>query len=150
MAGELGRGRAATLALMGEMITQNVARVPGHRNANTVMGRGRGLTDQIPSYPTSGVGRAKVRNPVPHPYSEPPLCPSYTKPQCLIRDPLENLPSSPCSPDHSDSSLENSDSRPPSLESITDSIPQSQGMRPQIQPQTQIKSPVLCFVKLFT
>ena len=58
MVGGPSRGRAATLALMREMITQTVAGAPGHPNANTVMGRGRGLTDQLPSYPTSGMGRA--------------------------------------------------------------------------------------------
>ena len=105
----------ATLALLQEMATQNAARAPGHMNTNQVMGKGRGLVDQLPSYPASGMRRARVGNPGPHSFSEPPLCPPYTKPPCLIRDPLETLPSS------SDSSLDSdSDSGPPSLDSITD------------------------------
>ena len=102
---------------MGEMIAQNAARAPGQRNANQIVGRGRGLAD---NYPTPGMGRARARNPGSHSFSEPPLCPPYTQPQCLCRDHLETLPSSP---ENSDSS----DSRPPSLESIMDPEPPELG-----------------------
>ena len=97
MVGGPGRGRAVRLALMREIIAQNVAVPPGHPNANPVMGEGMGLTSQLLSYPTSGMGRAKVRNPGPHPSPEPPLFLPYSKPQYLIRDPLEMLSSPPSS-----------------------------------------------------
>ena len=139
MVGSPGRGRAATLALMGEMIAQNAARAPGQRNANQIEGRGRGLAD---NYPTPGMGRVRARNPGPHSFSEPPLCPPYTQPQCLCRDPLETLHSFPENLDSSDSGL-------PFFESIMDLKPQSQVMSPQIQPQIQTKKThVLCSVKL--
>ena len=62
--------------------------------------------------------RARVRNSGPCLYPELLFCRPYSKPQYLIRDPLELLPSSPSSSDHADSSLKSSG--PPSLESITD------------------------------
>ena len=70
------------------------------------------------------MGGARVRNPGSH--LEPPLHLPYTHPQCLCRDPLENLPHSPSS-EKSDSSSDSSDSGPPFLESITDSEPPELG-----------------------
>ena len=89
MVGNPGRGRAI-LAVLREMVACNAARAPGQRNANQIVGRG-GLAD---NYPTPGMGRARARNPGPHSFPEPLLCPPYTWPQCLCRDPIETLPSS--------------------------------------------------------
>ena len=112
MVGIPGRGRAATLVLMGGMVAHNAARAPGQMNPNQIVGRGRGLADLNNSYPTSRMGRARVRNLGPH-LPEPLLCFPYTWPQCLCRDTLDTPPSPP----NSDS---DTTSRPPSLESITD------------------------------
>ena len=115
-----GQGRVATLALLHEMATQNAARTPGPEH-QTRRGRERGLHyllghDHDENYPTSGMGRARVRNPGSH--SEPPVCLPYMCLQCLCRDLLENIPCS-SSLENSDSSSDSSDSGPPSLESIT-------------------------------
>ena len=84
---------------------------PNESKSNS--GKGRDLGDLNNSYPTSGMGRARVRNPGPH-FPEPLLCLPYTRPQCLCRDTLDTQPSSPNSDGPS------SDSGPSSLESITD------------------------------
>ena len=142
MVGNSGRGRAATLVLLREMVAHNVVRAPGQMKSNSR--KGRGLPALNDSYPTSGMGRTRVRNPGPHPLPEPPLCLPYTWPQCLCRC-RYNL-TAPPSPPNSDS---DSTSGPPSLESITDPNPWSQVMRHQIQPQVQAKNTpgsCLCFV----
>ena len=62
-----GWGRVATLALLHEMVTQNVIRTPGpiHQTRRV---RERGLNyllghEHNGNYPTSGMGRSRVRNP---------------------------------------------------------------------------------------
>ena len=117
----LGQGRVITLALLHEMATWNANRTLGPIH-HIRRERGRGFNHLLghdnnhdENYPTSGMGRARVRNPGSH--SEPPLYLPYTQPQCLCRDLLENLPHSPSS-ENSDSSSYSSESGPPSLKLI--------------------------------
>ena len=84
----LGWGRAATLALLHEMATQNATRTLGPIHQIT-RGRGGGLNHLLgydnnhdENYPSSGMGRARVRNPGPC-FPEPMLHFPYTWPQCL-------------------------------------------------------------------
>ena len=111
-------GRAATLALLEEMVTLKSTRVPGQRHSNVVVQRRRSSASLVDlnRYPISGMGRAKVQYPGPWLLPKPPLCLPYTWPQCLLqnRDTLDQPPHSP----QSDGS--SSDSGPPSLELITD------------------------------
>ena len=63
-----GQGRAATLALLWEMATQNAISAPGPI-PQLRKGRGRGLDNLLDHdnspypYPPSGLGRARSRNP---------------------------------------------------------------------------------------
>ena len=120
---DLGWGRVATLALMHEMAMQNATRTLGPRQ-HTRRRRGRGLNyhDQNEDYPTSGMGRARVRNPSPHSLPEPLFHLPYTWSQCLCRCILPAPPSPSSSESKTDST-----SRPPSLESITDPEPPESG-----------------------
>ena len=62
----LGHGRAATIVLLGEMVAQN-ARVAGLRHPPP-MGRGFTGTCDGTNGPAPSMGRAKARNPGPHPH----------------------------------------------------------------------------------
>ena len=136
----LGHSRIATLALLSEMVVQNATRVPGIRNSHPI---GRGLADLNSNIndPFPSMGRARARNPGPHPSVKPLLCLLYSWPQCLCRCrcPLNAPPSPP-----SFESTSTSTSGPPSLESITEPESRDQVIRPQVHPHIQIKDS--CFV----
>ena len=110
-----GHGRAATLALMSEMVAQNATRTPGPQSQ--LMGRGFvGVMNNITNPFPMSMGRARSRKPRPHPSGEAPRHPLNSWPQCLChcRHPLEDI-----HPNPSSSKSEDSTSCPPSLESIT-------------------------------
>ena len=114
-----GWGRVATLALFHELATQT----PGPRQ-QTRRGMGRGLNDHNwdEDYLTSGMGRARVRNPSPHPLPDPPLHLPYTWPSVCVGVTCLPHPVLPCSESETDST-----SGPPSLESINDPEPPESG-----------------------
>ena len=59
--------------------------MPGPRNPHPVVGRGE-LTDlnSYNNYPSSIMGRARVRNPGPHILTEPLLCPHTHGPSACV------------------------------------------------------------------
>ena len=111
----LVHGRAATLALLSEMVAQNATRRPGDRNLHP-MGRGLAGVTSNTSGPSPSMGRVRAKNPGPHPcIVDPPLQIPHSWPQylCRCRYHLPALPSPPFA--------EPAPPRPPSHESDTDS-----------------------------
>ena len=70
----LGCGRAATIALLSEMVAQNATRRPGNRNPHS-MGRGLVDTNGDSNNPFPTMGRARARNPSHHPHVVDPPTP---------------------------------------------------------------------------
>ena len=124
-----GQGRAATLALLSEMVAQNATRRPGDRNLHP-MGRGlAGITSNT-NGPSPSMDRVRARNPGPCPcVADPPLQISHSWPHCLCkcRCNLPALPSPPCAEPtpprpHSSESDMDLTSEPPSLETVMEPV----------------------------